>query len=416
MKSLISLLAIALPLSNNIEALKKEEYCSLTHKKPIVATKILNDYNDHSFKSYELDGGYAIYQLLDDREEFIEGSLETNSPYFNHLDSNLLYFGPGEYLFKENGKDKQCLTNKIVSSYKEGKASYELVIKDQPLRVQTAFSYIDEGDFTYINHPEYFKKLSAFPNNWFGECGLIALSMLLSYYDTLYNDSFIPNSITYPSREYNTTGAITSSTMESLIHKVEFPNINTTSYPMEYWPDMPGTNKSMRDYLFDNYIHTYMNIGSPSAGYPMNDGELKNTFKDYMNANAQSLMSDIQIRSGNVFYTHQRPKQYIDQGDPVIIDMTKYYMTAQGEPYTEERNHNAVAYGYITQGGKDYFIANMGWYPGSLSYSKTIIADPTIYGYFSIHYSGQHIHSKNAYMYGEHEQYGICGCGHVSAM
>ena len=196
-------------------------------------------------------------------------------------------------------------------------------------------TYIDSNGFILINEANYFKKLKRFPKNWFGECGVIALSELLGYYDTFYNDDFIPNDLQYEAKYYKAKETQAKGTESSkmeldrveldyLINPATIPFKNAEYINFDEWSEMPGTSYAMRDYIFDNYMETYIGIGAPDIGYPMLDGELKATLKDYMNNNCSNLVSDTEFISGNILYTHQRPKEYISQGLPTLLVLESY--------------------------------------------------------------------------------------------
>lgn len=162
----------------------------------------------------------------------------------------------------------------------------------------------------------------------------------------------------------------------------------------------------MRDYLFDNYMHKFMGIGWESAGYPMLNGELASTLKDYMKGNCSSLQNDVEIRHGSLFYTHARPKEYINEGLPTCLVLQKYDSSAGSG-----KAHVVVAYGH--KDGK--FLAHFGWWPGSKSNAAVVINSATIYGYFTMKYNGPHVHSSNVRTYSGGQTYNVCGCGYAQA-
>lgn len=100
-----------------------------------------------------------------------------------------------------------------------------------------------------------------FPQNWFGECGLVALSMLLGYYDTFYNSEFITDGLTYQARIYSPKSRSSSSDWvfdryetQTLEYSVQIPyrDINGGFYPVSKWNDVPGTNYALRDFCLIN--------------------------------------------------------------------------------------------------------------------------------------------------------------------
>ena len=64
-------------------------------------------------------------------------------------------------------------------------------------------SFVDANGYKVINNSYYFQHLNNFPINYKGTCGLVALSILLGYYDTFYDDSYIPQSLQYSEEIYD---------------------------------------------------------------------------------------------------------------------------------------------------------------------------------------------------------------------
>ena len=275
-------------------------------------------------------------------------------------------------------------------------------------------TYVDSNGFTVIKEADYFRNLTAFPQNWFGECGVVALSELLGFYDTFYNDDFIPNNLTYDARYYIKKASTRSSESskyeldktitEPLAKTVSTSYKNTNYYSFNEWNNMPGTTYAMRDYIFDKYMKTFLGIGWPDGGYPMLDGELKDTFKDYMKDNCSNLLSYTEFRSGNVFYTHQKPKEYIAEGLPTLLVLQSY-----DSSLGDGDHHDVLAYGYKD----DTFLTHFGWWPNRKEGAEVVLNSSTIYGYFTIKYNGKHKHSFNVSMNKGNVTKYICGCGDV---
>lgn len=381
--------------------------------------EILNDFVGNEFNLIEGDNSYSIY---DKNGTMIEKSYESNSPYYCY-EGNKYYLGPLNYYVENNGVIKDILKDKNVSvkelegaSYEIENSSYEVeeskIMKKQSLNIDSNNTFCDNNGFTVIAKGDYFKRLTYFPQNWYGECGLIALSMLLSYYDTFYNDDFIPNDLQYNARYYdqyydennNYHIEYSHSNLEPLIRPGIVECKGLDNYPFEVWDAMPGTNYSMRDFLFDNYMHNYLWIGGEN-GYPMADGELKSTMKDYMSANCENLLENTEFKSGSLYYTHEEPKKLISDGIPVVLVLFNYKSSYKNGDF-----HDVVAYGYKN----DEFLVHLGYGPNGSTTSNIILNSATIYGYFALKYSGEHKHSYNVSMYDGNVWKYICGCGEIN--
>lgn len=378
-------------------------------------TEIITDFDGNEFILIEGDNTYEIYTS---DNVFIEGSYSSNSPYYETIGEKY-YLGPSNYFTVTDNLVTNIFTNSVASINDFYGYSYNInSIAQTRSSIPTPNpdrTYVDSDGFTVINEANYFRNLTNFPQNWFGECGIIALSELLSYYDTFYNDDFIPNNLTYGARYYvektNETRSSESSDYdldrienEPLARTVTTSYRNTDFYSFENWSSMPGTTYAMRDYIFDNYKHTFIGIGWPDGGYPMLDGELKSTLNDYMKSNCNHLIDKTEFKSGNLMYTHQRPKEYISEGLPTLLVLQSY-----DSSLGSGKSHVVVSYGY----NGDKFLCHFGWWPGSTSSTEVVLNSATIYGYFTIKYNGEHKHSSNVSMSNGNVTKYICGCGSV---
>lgn len=377
-------------------AYSTNNFCDFSSTKEIIFRKELQDFSNNAFTLYELQDGYAIYSVLGIDEIFIEGSFESNSPFYQYLSSNLYYLGPGEYFYANGTNAVNIITSDLIN-IQDVDYSFELPLSASTFSTNPQpnpnLTLINTDGFITIKDSIYFEKLITFPYNYFGDCGLVALSMLLGYLDTFHNDNFIPNNLKYEGKYYkreSNSWVFDYSCEEAFLKKTKLNFSEDSSYEFGFWDYMPGPTHAFRDYLFDKYLHTYL-IKDDEKGYPMLDGELKSTINDYMNANCPSLKDKIKIISGNVFYTHQKPKENICEGIPTILVLESYKSSVTIE---KRKYHDVVAYGY-----KDNtFLVHMGWNPETTECTKVIISSAVIYGYYAIKYIGEHIHSENIYM------------------
>lgn len=394
------------------------KFCEFSDANPIILEKQITDFNNNRFKLYELDDGYAIYSLdCDNNENFVEGSYKVNSPFYDYFDYEIYYLGVGNYIYYDSGTFYDILTQSVISENLIG-ASYQLEYRDETsLSVHSAMNSlentkIDSDDFTVIERDEYFRRLKSFPPNYQGVCGLTALSMLLGYLDTFYNDYFIPNDKEYDSIIYYSDGSIFRRVREELVVMGKAQYKNGTHYDYTQWSEMPGTSNAMQCYLFDKYMHTFLGIGSDS-GYPMMDGELKETFNDYIDDNCSSLKNDYDILSGHLFNVNGNVQDAIDEGLPACLVLSSY--TIENPPIEEDKDykkaHVAIAYGYRD----NRYLVHFGAGRGTTDYTEIVLADTTVYGYFAVRYKGIHTHSRNVEIESDDIVYGICGCGDVKS-
>ncbi len=349
--------------------LKHDYIESFIDEQTISYSKELHDSSQNTFVLYELNpAGYAIYALRDDAQAFIEGSKTSNSPYFEHLDDDCYYFGVGNYYYRE-GLDLINIFDESDRISIEEESSNDLVLSDSLFTISedeeidllaTSFPSNPDPDltttyngFTVIKDYEYFSTLINYPANVNGTCGLVALSMMISYLDEFKNPDYIPAK-----------------------YEKDFKANN-------------GTITAFADFLFENYLHTFWGFGSAAKGYPMANGEVKDTMQDYLKGECFGgdtyLYDHTECPNGCIFNTHKTPRKYINGGCPAIITMTSYNTT-----YREEdlhlTYHTVVAYGYNKN--DDTFLVNLGWDPFSYASCEIIVSSATIYSFNTFVYTG----------------------------
>lgn len=412
--TLLSLLASMLLSSTTIN---KPVYCEFSDEKEVIAQKTLYDYSGNQFKLYELKEGYAIYAINDDKEIFLEGSYKNNSPYYVYLDKKMFYYlGPGNYHYFDNGKIFNIEDGKEINYETSSNSEYvpnnmnsdkssniSLMTSEDPIDIDEENTEVDINNYIVIKDHNYFRKLTKIPTNYFGSCGLVGISMLLGYHDTMHNTGFIPY-MTYEGDYYKYVApnhVLDYTSTETLIENAQINKITSGEYPMENWIDMPGTTQAMHDYLFDNYMHTVLGIGNED-GYPMAGLEIKNTVRDYMEENCNHLLDDITVHYGALTYTHRTPKELISRGIPTLLSLTDYIYNGSNTG----KWHVVMAYGYKD----DKFLTHFGW---NGAYQEVILSDATIHSYYTIEYNGSHVHSSNSFFNVSGENIFVCGCGHV---
>lgn len=334
----------------------------------------ITDFEGNKFMLYELaPAGYAIYSIKGAASIFLEGALSSNSPFYEHMDKDIVYLGFGEYYYKQGTEYINIMTGESYtqnalpqSYYLENSAYYETVKAESsnqsqvsPLGTSLPGGYdsnnsVEVDGFVRIKNHTYFENLTKFPENSKGTCALVALSIMLGYMDEYVNDGFIPDN-----RAYNDV----------------------------YFKNGTGTSQSLHDYLFDNCLHTLFGL-SNSKGYPMANGEIKKSMQDYLNnICTSSIKNNIEYLDGCIFYTHQNPRNYIDAGYPTLITMINYETKNYDRNDEQKRKfHTVVAYGYNKK--DDTFLVHMGWHPNSTRGTQVIVSNANIYSYNTFVYTG----------------------------
>ncbi len=144
----------------------------------------------------EGDNKYLIYDTAFDM--YVEYSKQCNSP-FNEINKkfNKLYIGPSYYYigFENQFIDiisNRVLSNNEISSIKKVEFFHKGKMQEKNYNINNKNNIINESSEHLITNSIYFENLiNKYPTNSTSRCSYVALSMLLSYYDTTLNDNII---------------------------------------------------------------------------------------------------------------------------------------------------------------------------------------------------------------------------------
>lgn len=326
------------------------------------------DFADNEYLLYEMaPKGYAIYSLKGDASIFLEGSMASNSPFFEYREFPLIYSGFGEYYYEANNKYYNILTGEKVarSELTQGYYLPQEVYYDFPEITPYSSDFPDHPDpdktvdldgFIKIKDYDYFSNLAQFPdgNN---TCAIVAICILLGYLDEYVCDDFIPDSKTYFPGEPFVDGS--------------------------YFKIGEATTQTLHDYLLDNFLHTI--LGIHGEAYPMANAEIKKMLNDYLSQICgDDFKKEVDIKSGALFNTHKNPRKYINAGHPTLITMTSFKITDDDGILEKSKYHTVVAYGYNEK--NDTFLVHAGWDNGVTWSAAMIVSEATIYSYNTVIY------------------------------
>lgn len=333
--------------------------------------ELVDGTNENKFILKEHENSYEIYQKINGTLYFSESSNYANSPYFNIKSDDLYYLGPGNYFYKKNNLFYNIKTNEVFENLNY---TYSLNLNNNENEIELT-SYTD----VEIKNSNFLRNMKYVPSNENGDCGMVAISILLSYFDTFYDDRFLQD------------------------YTFVRPSINLTPTSLSSWSNSPYVTTRYKNILKTNYGHR-INI---TDQYPMADKEIYDTIYSYLNdINDTSLLNLITLDHNSTFSLNikNRIKNHINNNEPAILTLLSYDPIDDMNSNAAHKYHDVITYGY----GDNYFLCHMGYQNDA---AIKISTSSSIYSYCAMSYNGNHaIHSKNfIYNNGETENY-YCGC------
>ena len=257
---------------------------------------------------------------------------------------------------------------------------------------------------------DYFNNLYTYsPINSAGSCGYVSLIQYLSFYDSFYNDSIIPE-------EYERNQGIASTLSEARsispgVLRQSYPNPNLGNVTVEDFYNFVIANKDTDYQMKLMYIvNEYDEHSSSNYSYSIgmwNYFKVFNSitalnnatfsYRQYQNYSSNAKPYD----EGVIIWFENYVKNLLDNDKPVILHIKQ--CDPEAGTIDDESYHSVVAYYYDSNG----IHANFGW--GSNSTDKVIslfdyyICEAGVLDFINV----EETHSVNFKVGTEH----YCGCG-----
>ena len=171
----------------------------ISRQMPLLSFSGSKDYTIYELLPY----GYAI--LLNSTNGLLEACYSKNTENPFDMDSNILYYygGPGVYCVSRdntlinlhNGIQLDADMIESTLSLENNMKAYEtqkaaLLYENRTNLSERAVNATSTTQTHYVNYP-YFSQLTDYGTNINGTCTIIAVQMLLGYYDYFINDTFV---------------------------------------------------------------------------------------------------------------------------------------------------------------------------------------------------------------------------------
>ncbi len=403
-------LSVAILMGSIFTFIPKNNVISIDNSSSIKISHLKKSKNQNDLKIEKLSDMYGNVKYL--------MLYNDNSTYVYDLAmENLLYKSDTGYPFNDNTSSHIfidspytnipfiCVENDIIwqpnyENYKINKNSIEIKSSTENDTYEKL-----EGDVkisenaTLIPNSEYFLKSDGkYGWNDTGVCSLVAIQMLMNYYDTFYNDKYIPEYYDYVSIDdidLSLTGSPKSWEKWELM-----PGSGNVGINEEYSQIWDTVNNILlyncKDSRFLNFlIAFYESRNDYDADKGLNFWQQRDTLEWYLDlrgipytfTTSEGNLSDvISKRTVNII------KKGIDEGKPVI---------ANGD------EHSTVAFGY----DDNYVYVDSGWgYPARTPWS-TYTNGSLFYQPSAIIFNApnEHMHSNNFFT--TVGQYFYCSCG-----
>ena len=226
---------------------------------------------------------------------------------------------------------------------------------------------------------EYFENLDVyFAKNHFGSCAFTAITMLLSYYDTFYNDSLVHEGFEGPSIEIDDLGDDS--------YYVE------TSPGVSYSNSKLGCTESTKELYYQNtssYLMDSHFISLNNYDDSVNVTKYQTLLNSYYGANYVKIISNLKSAKDCSTTTYvDVVKSLINSGKPVILNI------CDGSNYTKgTKFHAVVAYAY----DEENIYCHFGWNAYTTKVPTTYNGYTRIYGFayidfYLIQFAHSHSH------------------------
>lgn len=266
---------------------------------------------ENRYVCFEFDSSYLIYDKAEDEIDEYSSSL---SPYTGYGDYLCIYVENSDYLM-HGYVDDNSIFNLDLDTYLDDLFVERCLDNDSEKGEYQVFDEYGK-DVIKIDNAFYFENLNHFHgNNTKGTCGIVAIQILLGYYDTFFNDHIIPEN--YDSAIGGYKNDIVSFTQS------------------------PGSGQAFHD----NLISFAAEKGITNNGISMDIGQERDLTVQYLES--QGIDFDYKWIEGNWSDTTSNAaanhiREAINRGNPVFLGAA---------------GHATVAYAYDS----NYIYVHSGW-------------------------------------------------------
>lgn len=246
-----------------------------------------------------------------------------------------------------------------------------------------------------VENDFYFENLNLnFGDNVFGSCAYVSMAMILSYYNEFYDQSIIPEVLSYTTNEYTNSILKSNSYNYSYdnkynISQMESPGANDnfhnflieygSKYVLEESDLVYGLYEDQVKDIFSSYINDFYDNSKLQTRYVTDDRVLDDEYsydffeEDYEYYESQTN-EQLLFDSDGIFEYELDICKEIDNGNPVLLFLNDFFSPYSYYSYLENYNgtldnvmfssyqgHAVVAYGYVVTEHQIFYKCHMGW-------------------------------------------------------
>ncbi len=316
---------------NGIISEKIMLFVGKTYKDVVYSCDLFSIDNNPLYKYVVFEEGYCIYYK--DNDYLIEFSDNSNVPPYLGYETNIkIYVGPLSYFYYDENKYFDCLEDEeiYINDYKEKEKSLLLKLNNS-----------DKGDYNgFISENNRLlvqSNYNSIPNN------------LVRYDERLINNADIIRNMPFGDNINNTCGVIASSMLLTFYDRIGYDLLDSDIDPYE----SNNSNDVLHSYLLANYRFE----GAEGGGsYPWQDARLINNYlgNECPNSNLHAEYS----------LTGVRIIEQLENNNPIIA-----YGEYDVDPFTIDydigpngNKHALIVYGYCYGANDIYYKCHYGWH------------------------------------------------------
>lgn len=356
---------------------------------------------------------YIIYDfMLEEAIEYNDKCLSVWSLNQNAIDSVKFYLNFNSKFYIRDNVLYDAITDNDISIVEDisiNDQNYKLTddILLNEIKVEAYQNKLIREEYD-IKDAFFFKNFSIGSDNIFNKkssCAIVSVALLLSYYDTFFNDNIVPDKIEYNGKTYLTTNDIAQDVLRGVNSNI------TSSFYLDQWNETNYIIVGECELANDGELPGYINPAGPTRefhDYLVEISKIKNYYSDYFGMsviNAKNLINDFLLEyniegvSASANYNSTDIIDCLNNDIPIILGLNEYdyYLPCVnqenlivGYDATLFSAHTVVAYGYQVTSIGTFYHVNMGWQDDLVTIGETDYVLDTSDAYISPIFLGYH--------------------------